>query len=77
LSNLPIIIFQGLHDQSEKIIKYCEFHQINQSGFKEDLKNTSFVSSPACDLPELCDQYLIKMFHLNLKQSIKTTTVTG
>jgi hypothetical protein len=39
------------------VIKYCEFQNINQSAFKEDLKITSFVSAPASDLPELCDQY--------------------
>jgi hypothetical protein len=43
--------------RNEKIIKYREFHKINLSGFEEDLKNTSFISSSACDLPKLCDQY--------------------
>jgi hypothetical protein len=44
-----------------------------------DLKNTSFVSSPACDLT---DQYfkdlsLLNEFHLKLKQSLKITALTG
>jgi hypothetical protein len=26
-------------------------------GFKEDLKNTSFVFSPVCDVRAVCDQY--------------------
>jgi hypothetical protein len=40
-----------------KVIKYREFQKINQSAFKEDLKNTPFVSAPFSDLHELCDQY--------------------
>jgi hypothetical protein len=52
-----LIDFQVLHDSNVKVIKYREFQKINQSAFKEDLKNTPFVSAPASDLPELCDQY--------------------
>jgi hypothetical protein len=52
-----LIDFQASYGRNNKIIKHREFHKINQNVFKDDLKNTSFVSSPASDLHGVCDQY--------------------
>ena len=40
------------------IVKYGRYHHINMSDFHLDLKNTSFVKSPADAVVKLCEQYV-------------------
>ena len=40
------------------VVQYRRFHRINMSDFRSDLKNTSFVKSPADAVVDLYDQYV-------------------
>ena len=40
------------------IVQYRRYHRINMSDFRLDLKNTSFVKSPADAVVDLCEQYV-------------------
>ena len=39
-------------------VQYRRYHCINISDFRSDLKNTSFIKSPADALVDLCEQYV-------------------
>ena len=43
---------------SPHIVQYRRYHHINMSHFCLDLKNTSFVKSPADAVVDLCEQYV-------------------
>ena len=45
------------------IVQYRRYHYINMSDFRTDLKNTSFVKSPADAVVDLYEQY-VHHFHL-------------
>ena len=46
------------------IVQYRRYHRINMSDFRLDLKNMSFVKSPADDVVDLYEQYVHDLGHV-------------
>ena len=46
------------------VVQYRRYHCINMSDFRLDLKNTSFVKSPADAVVDLCEQYVHDLGHV-------------
>ena len=52
------IAFPRQVDHTPNIVQYRRYHRINMSDFRSDLKNTSFVKSPADAVVDLYEQYV-------------------
>ena len=51
-----ILSHQAVHTPNK--VQYRRYHRINMSNFRSELKNTSFVKSPADSVVDLYDQYV-------------------
>ena len=60
LSYLPL----SSGSQTPNVVQYRRYHRINMSDFRLDLKNTSFVKSPADAVVDLYEQYVHDLGHV-------------
>ena len=51
-----VLLHQAAHTKNK--VQYRRYHRINMSNFHSDLKNTSFVKSPANAVVDLYEQYV-------------------
>ena len=58
------VVFPCQVAHTPNIVKYRRYHRINMSDFRLDLKNTSFVKSPADAVVDLYEQYVHDLGHV-------------